>query len=291
MERLDPHAGRAPWSRAFRARAVLAVLALAVTAAWAAPAQREGVEVGEASSLARLVPAAEVENSAKQQYHQLLQQASARHALAGPEHPQLKRLQAISQRLIPQSLAWNERARTWQWEVNLVGSNQVNAFCMPGGKIAVFTGIIDKLHLTDDELAMVLGHEMAHALREHARERMGKSAVTQGGLRIGGALIAGLFGFDPHMTDFVARGAANLLTLKFSRGDESEADLVGMEIAARAGYDPRAAITLWQKMAQASKGAPPEWLSTHPSGDSRISELRKNLPRVLPLYERTQVRK
>jgi predicted Zn-dependent protease len=129
---------------------------------------------------------------------------------------------------------------------------------------------------------------MAHALREHARERMSKSALTQGAARLGGAVIAGIFGIDPHLTDLAARGGASLLSLKFSRGNETEADLVGMEIAARAGYDPRAAVTLWQKMAQAGKSAPPEWFSTHPSGSSRIAELQRNLPRVMPLYERAR---
>jgi predicted Zn-dependent protease len=278
------------------ARCVVVSLAMALPA-WGfaqpqAQAQREGVDVGKTSRLSNLVPAAEVEKAANQQYHQLLQQAQAKNALAGPGHPQLQRLTAISKRLIPQAVAWNERARGWKWEVNLIGSNQVNAFCMPGGKIAVFTGIIDKLQLTEDELAMVVGHEMAHALREHARERMGKSAVTQGAARVGGAVLGAIFGIDPNITDMVARGTASLLNLKFSRGDESEADLVGMELAARAGYDPRAAITLWKKMGQqAGKNAPPEWFSTHPAGTTRIAELERNLPRVMPLYERSLARR
>ena len=138
---------------------------------------------------------------------------------------------------------------------------------------------------------MVVGHEMAHALREHARERMGKGALTQGATRIGGAVIASIFGIDPSITDMVARGTASMLTLKFSRGDESEADLVGMELAARAGYDPRAAVTLWKKMGQQGKNAPPEWFSTHPAGASRIAELERNLPRVMPLYERALARR
>jgi predicted Zn-dependent protease len=159
---------------------------------------------------------------------------------------------------------------------------------MPGGKIAFYTGILDKLQLSDDEVAMVMGHEIAHALREHARERMGKSAVTNGAARIGGALAAGIFGIDPRLTDGLARGGANLLTLEFSREDESEADLVGMELAARAGFDPRAGVTLWHKMSAASKGAPPQWLSTHPSGKTRIAEIEKNLPKVMPLFERAR---
>ncbi len=283
------------WSAFARvaSRALLAgVMALPFTGVHAEKGPvTEGVDVGKPSRLSALVPAADVERAAAQQYGQLLQQAQAKNALAPPGHPGLKRLQAISQRLIPQATAWNERARGWKWEVNLIGSGQINAFCMPGGKIAVFSGIIDKLQLTDDELAMVTGHEMAHALREHARERMGKSAVTQGAARIGGAVIAGIFGVDPNLTDMVARGGASLLTLKFGRNDESEADLVGMELGARAGYDPRAAITLWKKMEQASKGAPPQWLSTHPSSASRIAELERALPRVLPLYERAVARR
>jgi len=249
---------------------------------------REGVEVGKESAFAKLVPAAEVENSAGQQYQQMLQQAASKNALGPDGHPQVVRLRAIANKIIPHSYDWNPRARQWKWEINLIGSNQVNAFCMPGGKIAFFTGILNQLSLTDDEVAMVMGHEIAHALREHARERMGKSAATQGLSRLGGAVVSGLFGIDPRLTDMVAREGANLLTLKFSREDETEADLVGMELGARAGYDPRAGVTLWQKMSAANKNAPPQWLSTHPSGTTRIQEMEANMPKVLPLYERTR---
>lgn len=259
-------------------------LSLFTGEAWA----REGVEVGKESAFAKLVPAAEVENSAMQQYQQMLQQAASKNALGPDGHPQVVRLRAIANKIIPHSYDWNPRARQWKWEINLIGSNQINAFCMPGGKIAFFTGILNQLSLTDDEVAMVMGHEIAHALREHARERMGKSAATQGLSRLGGAVVSGLFGIDPRLTDMVAREGANLLTLKFSREDETEADLVGMELGARAGYDPRAGVTLWQKMSAANKNAPPQWLSTHPSGTTRIQEMEANMPKVLPLYERTR---
>lgn len=252
-------------------------LALAVT--------RDGVDVGANSAFSRLVPADAVERSAGQQYAQMLQQASGKNALGGNDHLQVKRLRAIASRIIPFAIAWNPRARDWHWEVNLIGSQQINAFCLPGGKIVFFSGILAQLKLTEDEVAMVMGHEIAHALREHARERIGKNAVTHGAARIGGAIAASVFGIDPQLTDGLARGGANLLTLQFSRRDESEADLVGMELAARAGYDPRAGITLWKKMVAASKGAPPQWLSTHPSGNSRIADIEKNLPKVLPLYK------
>lgn len=260
-----------------------AALLLPAADTWA---QREGVDVGKSSRLAGLVPAAEVEKASTQQYHQLLQQAAAKRALAQPGDPQLERLRAVARRLIPHATAWNPRVANWRWEVNLIRFNQINAFCMPGGKIAVFTGIIDQLNLTEDELGMVVGHEMAHALREHARERIAKNAATS----IGANILTQILGLG-DVGQTLAGYGAQLLTLRFSRGDESEADLVGMEIAARAGYDPRAAISLWQKMGQASKSAPPEWLSTHPSGASRIAELQRNLPRVMPLYERTLARR
>jgi predicted Zn-dependent protease len=251
---------------------------------------REGVEVGKNSSFAKLVPAEQVERSAAQQYLQVLSQADSKRALVPKDNPQVVRLRAIARTITPFAMEWNPRASTWQWEVNLIDSNQINAYCMPGGKIAFYTGILQQLKLTDDEVAMVMGHEIAHALREHARERMGKSAVTHGAARIGGALAASFFGIDPRITDGLASGGANLLTLEFGREDESEADLVGMELAARAGYDPRAGVTLWQKMGAASKGAPPQWLSTHPSGKSRIADIEANLPKVMPLFERSRVR-
>jgi predicted Zn-dependent protease len=154
---------------------------------------------------------------------------------------------------------------------------------MPGGKIAFYTGILDQLQLNDDEVAMIMGHEMAHALREHARERMGKSAATN----IGASLLSQLLGLG-DLGQTVAGLGVELLNLRFGREDESEADLVGMELGARAGFDPRAGITLWQKMGAANKGAPPQWLSTHPAGATRIADMERNLPRVMPLYERAR---
>ncbi|WP_460489297.1 M48 family metallopeptidase [Curvibacter fontanus] len=275
-------------------RSLVAWLALLLTAALLAacnerPAsQRDGVDVGKNSAFTKLVPAEQIEKTAEQQYLQLQKQATSKQALLPRDHPQVQRLQGIARNIIPHALAWNPRARDWKWAVSLIRSPQVNAFCMPGGKIAFYTGILDQLQLTDDEVAMVMGHEIAHALREHARERMGKGAVTEGLARVGGAVVAAWLGVDPRLTDGAARGGASLAKLSFSRSDETEADLVGMELAARAGYDPRAGVSLWHKMSAASKGAPPQWLSTHPSGQARIVEIEKNLPKVLPLYERAR---
>ncbi|MEQ1805262.1 MAG: M48 family metallopeptidase [Burkholderiaceae bacterium] len=259
-----------------------ALLGGAAAAAWPAWA-REGVEVGKQSSFTKLVSADQVERAATQQYLQLQQQAADKKALAPDNHPQLIRLRAIEQRIRPHTYEWNERARQWKWEVNLLNSSQINAFCMPGGKIAFYFGILEKLQLTDDEVAMIMGHEAAHALREHARERMGKNMATRGALEIGSALF-GLGNVGRTVGDL----GGQLLTLKFGREDESEADLIGLELAARAGYDPASGVTLWQKMATASKGAPPPFLSTHPSGPTRIKDIEVNLHKVEPLYARAE---
>jgi predicted Zn-dependent protease len=244
---------------------------------------RDGVDVGGTSAFAKLVPAEDVERSARQQYVQMLQQASSKNALAPADNAQLRRLRGIAQRLIPFAIPWNDRARDWKWEVNLIGSSQINAFCMPGGKIAFYSGILTTLKLTDDEVAIVMGHEIAHALREHARERMGKNAATG----IGASVLSQVLGLG-QIGQTVTNYGAQLLTLEFSRSDESEADLVGMELAARAGFDPRAGVSLWQKMGATNKNAPPQWLSTHPSGTTRIADIQANLPKVMPLYERAK---
>jgi predicted Zn-dependent protease len=253
-------------------------------AAAALPAlAREGVDVGPRSSFSKLVSAEQVEEAAAAQYQQMRQQAKQQRALAGDEHPQLQRLRMIARRIIPHTYEWNPRARSWSWEVSLIGSKELNAFCMPGGKIAFYFGILQNLQLTDDEVAMIMGHEAAHALREHARERMGKTAAT----RIGAGLLSQLLGLG-NTGDALLNMGGQLLTLKFSREDESEADLIGIELAARAGYDPYAGVTLWQKMAAASKGAPPQFISTHPSGPTRIRDIEVNLPKVQPLYQRAE---
>ncbi len=267
----------APWSSSSRRAFLLA--ASAATAATATPAIAQ-VDVGNASALRNLVPAETLETSATQQYDQLLAQAKAKRALGGDDNPQVIRLRNIAKRIIPYTYSWNERARGWKWEVNLIGSKQINAFCMPGGKIAFFTGILDQLKLSDDEVAMVMGHEMAHALREHSRARLAKTQATNIGISLGASLLG--------LGD-VGRTAANLggqlLTLKFSRSDETDADLVGLELAARAGYNPRASVTLWEKMGQATGQQGMQFLSTHPSGPTRIKELQANVARVEGLYE------
>lgn len=270
-------------SRSARQSLVLLFFSLMTLTGSVSVLAREGVDVGKNSVFSNLVPAATIEQSSVRQYQELLGQAAAKKALAPAQHPQVIRLRAIAQRIIPFALTWNPRARDWRWEVNLIGGAQINAFCMPGGKIIFYTGILQQLKLSDDEVAMVMGHEIAHALREHARERMGKQAATN----LGAGLLGQILGLG-QLGQTVTNYGAQLLSLQFSREDESEADLVGMELAARAGFDPRAGVSLWQKMVGEKQSAPPQWLSTHPSGGRRIADIQANLSKVMPLYEQAQ---
>ena len=259
---------------------IIALLAIASIGASA----REGVEVPPPPFVSGLVSADQVEQAEAQQYAQLLAQAEAKHALAPPTHPQLVRLRVIAERLIPHAYEWNPRARSWRWDINLIGSSQINAFCMPGGRIAFFTGILEKLKLSDDEVAMVMGHEMTHAVREHARAQMGKDTATRGAIEIGSALL-GL----GNLSRAALGGLGSLLSLHYSREDETEADLIGLELGARAGYDPHAAVTLWQKMAAASSGnESAAFLSTHPPRETRIRDIEANIPKVEGLYARAE---
>lgn len=271
-----------------RRHIIAATAGIAILTAAPASAQlakdEEGVQVRRLSIMRNLVPAGRVEQAALLQYQQLKDQASTRNVLAPPDDPQAKRVQRIADELLPHTAKWHPRTKEWQWQVIVIKTPTINALCMPGGKIAVFTGILDKLSLTDDEVAMVLGHEMAHALREHARARAAKVTLTNAGALAVGLVIGGNVGE-------LARQGGGLLTLKFNRDDERDADLIGMELAARAGYNPEAGITLWEKMGRAARGAPPAWLSTHPSSEERIARIKANLKFVVPLYQRARATK
>lgn len=273
-----------------RAAAMLALAGMigVVSPVFAEQAANEGVQVGKMSSLRNLVPEEQLEAAATQQYFAIKQQAQQQNVLVPESHPQVKRLRAIAGKIIPQATRWNPRAGDWKWEVNLIASKEVNAFCMPGGKIAFFSGLLEGLQLTDDEVAIVMGHEIAHALREHGRERLAKSTVANATAKLAGIGLAALLGVDSNLTTAATGLGANLTMLKFSRDDETEADVVGLDIAARAGYDPRAGVALWQKMAKVSKNAPPQWLSSHPAGQNRIVEMKKQLPAVMPVYAKTK---
>jgi predicted Zn-dependent protease len=227
-----------------------------------------------------LLSSAEVNRGAQTAYAQTITETSRKGAL-NRDAPQVARVRAVTTRLIPATAAFRKDAPGWAWEVNVISSKDVNAWCMPGGKIAVYTGLLERLHVTDDELAAVLGHEIAHALREHGRERASQQVAQSAVIGIGGALL----GLGEGATDLAQVITHVTLTLPNSREHEIEADRIGVELAARAGYDPRAAITLWQKMSQADGGGPPQFLSTHPSPANRIKDLQKYSAQVMPLYE------
>jgi predicted Zn-dependent protease len=269
--------------------AVMLALCAGAGVAPAAEAQQvqDGIEVKPLSPLRHLEPTAVVDRQASQQYAGLMSQAQQKGALVSQNHPQVIRLRSIAKRIIPYAMRWNPEAEKWKWQVNLLNSTQVNAFCMPGGRIAFYSGILTSLKLTDDEVAAVMGHEIAHALREHGRERAGKATATGLVSRLIGAGVAAYTGIDPRITDTAANMVGQVVVLKFSRDEEREADLIGLDLAARAGFDPRAGVALWQKMGALNQRAPVELLSTHPGGKERIAQIENHMSVLLPLYARS----
>jgi predicted Zn-dependent protease len=228
---------------------------------------------------------AQVDATARQQYLQVTRVAGKKGEL-NRDPSQTARVRSIAQRLIPHTAVFRDDAVRWQWEVNVLTSDEVNAWCMAGGKIAVFTGLIEQLEPTDDELAALMGHEITHALREHTRERMGRQQATAVGTALGSAALQLFTGV--RLGQLGDAFAQVMFVLPNSREHEQEADRIGVELAARAGYNPRAAVSLWQKMAAVSSGQPPQWLSTHPSHETRIRDLQDYAQRVLPLYAKAK---
>lgn len=228
----------------------------------------------------------QVQQLSNQAFQQEIAAARAK-GLLDTNPAQLARLQKISQRLIAQTGAYRSDARQWPWEVHVIKSNELNAHVLPGGKIIFYSGIIDRLSLTDAEIAAIMGHEMAHALREHTRERLSREVATQTGIGIA----ASVLGLSQGQTQLAGLAVDLGISRPHSRTQETEADLMGLELMARAGYDPNAAISLWRKMQSASgRGEPPQFLSTHPVSSTRIATIQSLLPRVMPLYQQSRYR-
>jgi Zn-dependent protease with chaperone function len=229
-----------------------------------------------------LASAEQINAESAKSYEQIKAEAAKKKTLnSNLDHT--KRVQEIAKRLIPFVAVFRSDAIRWNWEANVITADDLNAWCMPGGKIMFYSGIIEKLNLTDAEIAAVMGHEIAHALREHGRERYSQ-AIIQQGVVAGASILAQVYGVDQR---YIQGGAilGVMLNLKYGRGQESEADTIGLELMARAGYNPEEAVTLWKKMGSVAGGkGGPEFLSTHPSGDTRIKEINAHLPKVLPLY-------
>jgi len=234
--------------------------------------------VGVARKQTMLVSEEEVEQGSVAAYAQEMDKARGQGRL-NADPLLLARVRRVAGRLIRETAVFRADAVQWNWEINVQSTPELNAYCMPGGKIMVYSGLVEKLSLSDAELAAVLGHEMAHALREHTRERVSR-AYAQNLLIVGVATVVGLGG----VADLASQVADVTFGLPHSRQQESEADVIGLELMARAGYDPRAAIALWQKMSAAEGSGTPQWLSTHPSNSTRLADLEARIPVVEPLY-------
>lgn len=264
-------------------RILITLLALVAVAACETVATTQPGAVGVERQQTMMVSAAEIDKAAAQEYAKVLAAARQKGALdRNPHHVQ--RVRTIMNRIVGQVGAFRPEARSWPWEVHVIQDNQLNAWAMPGGKMAVYSGLIEKLQLTDNELAAIMGHEIAHSLREHARERVSREMATGMGLSIAGAVF-GLGQVGQELANMVGQVT---FTLPHSRTHETEADRIGVELAARAGYNPHAAISLWQKMLQAGGPGGPQFLSTHPSPQSRLADLKVYADRVMPLYQQAR---
>lgn len=262
----------------------LLTLSLLLQALGGCQTTTEGGAVGAKRSQLMLVSSADLENQAALSYTKMKNESATKGAL-NTDPAMLQRVQAIAKRLQPHTAIFRADALKWKWEVNVLSSKELNAFCMPGGKIMFYSGLITQLKLTDDEIAVVMGHEISHALREHSREQVSQAIAAQTAIDLGSALL----GLGSASSELASQGYQAFIATKFSRTDESEADTIGLELTARAGYDPRAAISLWHKMMAANQGGrPPEFLSTHPAEEDRIEHIQSLLPTVMPLYEKAR---
>lgn len=224
-------------------------------------------------------PAADamLEQIAAIEYHQLVADATTQRRLLPHADSRVRRVQAVVDSVMPYALKWNDRSRNWHWEVNVIHAPRLDAYCMPGGKVVIFTGLLERLRPSDDEIAMLVGHEIAHALRQHARVMIDERMLRQ----YRGTLSAPqLFG----ITDFDFDTGAGFPDVRYSADDEREADVIGTEIAARAGYDPRAALVFWQRVAALDRRMPVELAATHPITANRFDDLRRRQADMLELY-------
>jgi Zn-dependent protease with chaperone function len=239
----------------------------------------QAIRFGNAAAFRNLIPPSMLEQQGSEVYAQILRAAQQRDALLPDTDPQVRRVRTILQKLIPYSLKWNERAKQWHWEANVVRSPNAMVRCLPGGKILIGTGLVTRLRPNDDELAMLMAHMIAHALREHEREQIGREQAT----RLGAGSIPQLFGLAELGAPPLGIGT-QLLEVRYSPADETEADVIGNEIAARAGYDPRAAVTIWNRAAALPGADRSSFISSNPMTPQRARDIRKRMPDMLPLY-------
>lgn len=251
--------------------ALSALCAILVACATSPTGRRQLMVVSEAQAI----------SASKTQYVQTMSKLRSEGKLV-TDKAVVNRINTITGRLVAQAVRMRPDSADWEWSVEIIDEpDTVNAWCMAGGRMAIYTGLLKKVDPTDDELAQVMGHEIAHALANHTAERMSTAMITQ--LGVLGAAVAS---DNPGTTGPLAAAAAALaITLPNSRTQETEADRIGIEIAARAGYDPRSAATLWQKMEKAGGSGPPQFLSTHPSPGNRQQTLAALAPQMMKYYE------
>jgi len=245
-------------------------------AAAASSAQGDG---GNSAMSRSRVPPEQIEQLAEQNYALLIAEAAREKRLLGDKQKTVLRVRGIAAKLIPYALKWNERSRDWHWEINVIDARPIEALCLPGGKLVITTGTLDRLHLSDNELAMLLGHEIAHAMREHARDHVQTDTLRSA------RSVAHLFGL-PRITGLsdTQPGDTAWLALAYDRDDETEADVIGTEVAARAGYDPRAVISLWYKLDGVNRLARQPFMQSHPFDSRRIVDMHKHMRDMLALY-------
>ncbi len=229
-----------------------------------------------------IVSAATVNAQSAMAFSQMTSEANKKRLLNNDEGL-TQRIRDISNRLIAQTAVFRADARQWAWEVHVIDDKELNAFCMPGGKIMVNTGLVKRLTLSDDEIAAVIGHEISHALREHGREKMSQRTLTDAVVQ---GVAAGSSASNSQINaTLVAAGAQLLVSLPYSRSMETEADVMGLELMARAGFDPRNAPGVWRKMSQVGgKDNTLAFLRTHPTNNSRLDGLAAAMPKVLAVY-------
>jgi len=260
---------------------VTSLLASAVLQLSGCASTTEPGAIGAERKQLLLVSSEDMDKMSAQSYAKLRNEAASKGAL-NSDPVLTQRVRVVASRIEPQTVVFRRDAPTWKWEVNVLSTNELNAFCMPGGKIIFYSGLIESLSLSDDEIAIVMGHEVSHALREHSREQVSQAMAAQTAIGVASALL----GLPVGSSELANTAYDSVIATKFSRVDEAEADRMGLELTARAGYDPRAGVSLWKKMMQANKGErPPEFLSTHPAEENRVKQIESLLPIVMPLYE------
>ncbi|RXV72203.1 M48 family peptidase [Burkholderia stabilis] len=245
------------------------------------------IRYGNAIAFRTLIPSPLLEQLTANEYAQIVQAAADSDRLLPANQPRVKRLHAIVAKLAPYSVKWNDRVKNWTWDVNVIRSRDIRLTCLPGGKVLVYGGMLDRVRLNDDELGVLLAHGIAHALREHARSNF--SATSQTSLRA--AALPPLFGVGDPLPQALNLGE-RLQALHYDPTDETEADVIGGDIAARAGFDPRAAITLWDKLAVATRANKATgFIYTHPYSTARRQDLLNRLPDLMPLYAKATAKR